>query len=221
MKTKKTILISACLLAAFALWTVLIMHIDVRPIGPQNSSVGFAALNGFVHDLTGAHLTLYVITDWLGLVPLAFVAGFGIFGLVQWIKRKHLLSVDYDILILGLFYIIVMAVYILFETIVINYRPVLINGFLESSYPSSTTLLVMSVIPTVIMQFNARISSRLFKAFINIFLYIFIIFMVIGRLISGVHWFTDIAGAALLSAGLVMLYKSVISSAYRFHSQSK
>ena len=106
LKTKKTFFISACLLAAFALWTVLIMHIDVRPIGPQNSSVGFAALNGFIHDLTGAHLTLYVITDWLGLVPLAFVAGFGIFGLVQWIKRKYLLSVDYDILILGLFYII-------------------------------------------------------------------------------------------------------------------
>ena len=195
MKIKKTFFISACLLAAFALWTVLIMHIDVRPIGPQNSSVGFAALNGFVHNITGAHLTLYVITDWLGLVPLAFVAGFGIFGLVQWIKRKHLLSVDYDILILGLFYIIVMAVYILFETIVINYRPVLINGFLESSYPSSTTLLVMSVIPTVIIQFNSRIRSRLFKVFINTFLYIFITFMVIGRLVSGVHWFTDIVGA--------------------------
>ena len=221
LKTKKTFFISACLLAAFALWTVLILHIDVRPIGPQNSSVGFAALNGFVHNLTGAHLSLYVITDWLGLVPIAFVVGFGVLGLVQWIKREHILKVDFSILILGIFYIIVMALYILFETVVINYRPVLINGFLESSYPSSTTLLVMCVIPTVIIQFNARIKRRILKQIISFFLYAFIVFMVIGRLISGVHWFTDIVGSVLLSAGLVLLYKSVISSAFRFRSQSK
>jgi len=211
LKAKKTILISACLLAIFVLWTVLILHIDVRPIGPQNSFVGFATLNGFVHNLTGAHLSLYVVTDWLGLIPVAFAFGFGVLGLVQWIKRKHILKVDFSILILGIFYIIVMAFYILFETVVINYRPILINGYLESSYPSSTTLLVMCVIPTVIMQFNARIKRRILRQSISFLLYAFIVFMVMGRLLSGVHWLTDIVGSVLLSTGLVMLYRSVIS----------
>ena len=35
--------------------------------------------------------------------------------------------------------------------------------------------------------------------------------MVIGRLISGVHWLTDIIGGVLLSAGIVMMYYTVTS----------
>lgn len=50
--------------------------IDVRAIGPNGSTVGFAALNGRIHDLTGVHMTLYILTDWLGLVPVAFMLGF-------------------------------------------------------------------------------------------------------------------------------------------------
>ena len=71
---------------------------------------------------------LYTVTDWLGLVPIAFCLGFAIFGLAQWIKRKSLLKVDLSILALGGFYLLVMATYVLFEYVVINYRPVLIYG---------------------------------------------------------------------------------------------
>ena len=35
-------------------------------------------------------------------------------------------------------------------------------------------------------------------------------FMVIGRLVAGVHWFTDIMGAVILSAGLFILYKAAV-----------
>ena len=191
------------------LWTVAISFVDVRAIGPQGSSVGFAGINGFVHTLTGAHFSLYNITDWLGLVPIFVCIGFGILGLVQWIKRKSICKVDHDILILGGFYIITIAAYLLFESVVINYRPVLIGGILEASYPSSTTLLVMCVMPTAVMQFNSRIRNKLLRNIVAATLVAFIAFMVIGRLISGVHWFTDIVGGALLSAGLVMLYYSV------------
>ena len=151
-----------------------------------------------------------LITDWLGLVPLVFVMGFALLGLIQWIKRKHLFKVDYNILILGGFYIVVMAVYVLFEMLAVNYRPVLINGYLEASYPSSTTMLVMCVMPTAIMQFNARIKNNVLKRCVASAIIAFIVFMVIGRLVSGVHWFTDIIGGALLSAGLVMMYRAVI-----------
>ena len=198
-----------CLLTTFVLWTVAICFVDVRAIGPQGSSVGFAGINGLVHNLTGVHWGLYSITDWLGLVPLFVCMGFGILGLVKWIKRKSICKVDHDILILGGFYIITIAAYLLFESVVINYRPVLINGYLEASYPSSTTMLVMCVMPTAIMQLGSRIKNKAVRNIASVTIIAFIAFMVIGRLISGVHWFTDIVGGALLSAGLVMMYYSV------------
>ena len=208
-ENQRNFCIATCMLLAFLLWTVAIQFVDVQAIGPQESSVGFATINQFVHNLTGVHMFLYTITDWLGLMPLVFVMGFGTLGLIQWIKRKHLLKVDYNILILGGFYIVVMAVYVLFEMLVVNYRPVLIGGILEASYPSSTTMLVMCVMPTAIMQFNARIKNNVLKRFVASAIIVFIVFMVIGRLISGVHWFTDIIGGALFSAGMVMMYISV------------
>ena len=198
------------LLAAFALWTLAIRLIDVQAIGPQESTVGFATLNSFVHNLTGTHMTLYVITDWLGLVPVAFGFGFAVLGLVQWIKRKSILKVDRSILILGGFYIVTLAAYLFFESYVVNYRPVLIGGYLEASYPSSTTLLVLCVMPTAAMQLRQRIKRPVLRRCVSIAITAFIGFMVIGRLISGVHWLTDIIGGILLSAGLVITYDSLI-----------
>lgn len=206
-RMRKSLIAAMLLLAAFALWTAAICFVDVRMIGPNGSSVGFAELNHFVHNLTGVHFELYNITDWLGLVPVFVCMGFGILGLVQWIKRKSILEVDYDILVLGGFYIITIAVYLFFEAVVINYRPVLIGGVLEASYPSSTTMLVMCVMPTAVMQFRNRIKSKTLRNGISVAIVAFSAFMVIGRLVSGVHWLTDIVGGALLSAGLVMMYR--------------
>jgi undecaprenyl-diphosphatase len=210
-RIRKSFIASMCLLTAFVLWTVAIRFVDVRAIGPQGSSVGFAGINGFVHTLTGVHFSFYNITDWLGLVPIFVCMGFGILGLVQWIKRKSIRKVDYDIFVLGGFYIVTIAAYLFFESVVINYRPVLINGYLEASYPSSTTLLVMCVMPTAVMQFNSRIKNKVLRSIVVVTIIAFIVFMVIGRLISGVHWFTDIVGGALLSAGLVLMYRAMIS----------
>ena len=210
-ETKKNFGIAAILLGAFVVWTAAVRLVDVQPIGPQGSAVGFATINGWVHDLTGVHMALYTVTDWLGLVPIAFAIGFALLGLIQWVKRKHLRQVDFSILVLGGFYLLVMAAYVLFEVVVINYRPVLINGYLEASYPSSTTMLVLCVMPTTLMQLNARIKNQTLKRWVGFGITAFILFMVIGRLLSGVHWFTDIIGGALLSAGLVMLYYSITS----------
>lgn len=208
-RIRKSFVASMCLLTAFVLWTIAICYVDVCAIGPQGSSVGFAGINGFVHNLTGVHFELYNITDWLGLVPIFVCTGFAILGLAQWIKRKSICKVDYDILALGGFYIVTIAAYLFFENVVINYRPVLIGGILEASYPSSTALLVMCVMPTAIMQLGSRIKNKVVRNIVAITIIAFIAFMVIGRLISGVHWFTDIIGGSLLSAGLVILYYSV------------
>lgn len=203
---KRKLCAAAGLLAAFVLWTVAVRLVDVRPIGPEGSQVGFAAVNAFVHRLTGVHMTLYTITDWLGLVPVFFGLGFAVLGLVQWISRRSVLRVDRSILVLGGFYILVAAAYLFFESEVINYRPVLIGGFLEASYPSSTTLLVLCVMPTAAMQLRDRIKHPAFRRWIRFTVTAFSVFMVAGRLLSGVHWATDIVGGILLSWGLVKLY---------------
>lgn len=203
---KHSLSLSFAALTAFVLWTAAVKIIDVQPIGPQNSSVGFATLNAFVHSLTSVHFSLYNITDWLGLVPLCFMLGFAVLGLAQWIKRKSLLKVDRSLLALGTFYLAVMAAYAFFESFIINYRPVLIGGVLEASYPSSTTLLVLTVMPAAAMQLKKRIQKLSFKKIMIFTIDSFIIFMVMGRLLSGVHWFSDIIGSALLSVGLVGLY---------------
>lgn len=199
-------LLSLTLLAAFALWTVLLRLADVQPIGPNGSSVGFSTLNGLFHRLTGVHMTLYVITDWLGLVPVSVCMGFAIFGLIQWIRRRRIWKVDRSILVLGAFYIAVIAAYLLFEEFAVNYRPVLINGYLEASYPSSTTLLVLCVMPTAALQLHGRIRSTVLRRAVVAVIVAFTVFMVLGRLVSGVHWLTDIVGGILLSGGLVAGY---------------
>ena len=206
MRKKKLLFVGLSLCALFVVWTCLLRVVDVASIGPHGSSVGFATVNGFFHSLTGTNMTLYVITDWLGLVPIFTALGFAILGLVQWIKRKSILRVDKSILALGVFYAVVMAVYIFFELVPINFRPVLIEGYLEVSYPSSTTMLVMCVMPTALMQFNSRIKNVTARKVLASLIIAFISFMVIGRLISGVHWLTDIVGGVIFSAGVVMLY---------------
>jgi len=210
MKQKHGYFRAAGLLGAFALWTVLVSTVDVQSIGPRGSAVGFATLNGWVHTLFGVHMSLYTVTDWLGLVPVAFGFGFALLGLVQWIKRRSIAKVDVSILVLGGFYLVVLAAYLFFESTVINYRPVLINDYLEASYPSSTTLLTLCVMPTARLQLNARIRNATFRRIVASLIAAFSLFMVVGRLISGVHWITDIVGGILLSSGLVELYRGVL-----------
>jgi undecaprenyl-diphosphatase len=213
MKRKTLLWTGIGLLLLFALWTVLIQCVDVQPVGPRDTKVGFASWNVWFHHLTGVNMTLYTVTDWLGLVPILICGCFGMIGLCQWIQRKKLFLVDRDILILGVYYLLVIAGYLLFEMIPINYRPVLIDGYLEASYPSSTTLLVLSVMPTLMFQTNRRCGNRTLRNLAALFSVLFSIFMVTGRLIAGVHWLTDIVGSAILSAGLFLLYCAAVNYA--------
>lgn len=208
-------------LAVFALWTILIQYVDVQPVGPRASKVGFAAWNVWFHHLTGVNMTLYTVTDWLGLVPILVCGCFGITGLTQWIRRKKLLRVDPDILMLGIYYLLVIAGYLLFEMVPVNYRPVLIGGYLEASYPSSTTLLVLSVMPTLRFQADRRCRKRTTRNLAAAFAALFSLFMAIGRLVSGVHWATDIIGSVFLSSGLFALYCAAVAYADRKKNEAR
>ena len=210
MKAKRTLWVGVGLLAAFVLWTLLIVSVDVQHVGQNATVVGFATFNTWFHRLTGVHLWLYTVTDWLGLVPIAVCMGFGILGLIQWIRRRSLFRVDLDVILLGVYYILVIFGYLIFEMVPINYRPIPIDGHMEASYPSSTTLLVLSVMPTLMLQIKRRCRSKALRITVYALSVSFSAFMVIGRLTAGVHWATDIIGSAWLSFGLFALYHAAV-----------
>ncbi len=210
MKAKRILLSGVGLLTAFVLWTFMIINVDAQNVGQQGTTVGFATFNTWFHNASGVHMWLYTVTDWLGLIPIAVCMCFGILGAAQLISRRSLLKVDCDIILLGVYYLLVISGYLIFEMIPINYRPILIDGFLEASYPSSTTLLVLSVMPTLILQIRRRCQSKAVRIIVYAFAVSFSAFMVIGRLISGVHWAMDIIGSVLLSFGLFELYHAAV-----------
>ena len=204
----KLFVLGALLLGAFVIWTLLIQKVDVQPIGVNGTNIGFAGINSWFHKLTGVHMVVYSITDWLGLVPIFVCMIFGGVGIGQLIKRRSIFRVDRDIIFLGIYYGLVIFGYLIFEMIPINYRPVLIEGIMEASYPSSTTLLVLGVMPTLVEQSNRRLRNIKLIYIVKIFAVCFSVFMVVGRMVSGVHWITDIVGSTMLSGGLYYIYKA-------------
>lgn len=212
MRKRKIFWVAQGCFFLFLFWTGLVLKMDVQAIGPLGTSVGLATFNGIVHRGTGVNMWLYTLTDWMGLVPIAVAFGFGLLGISQWIRRKKIERVDYNILALGVFYTTVIAFYLFFELFVVNYRPILINGNLEASYPSSTTFLVLCVMPTAMMQWHARLGRGVIKCGVLLAALLFTLFMVAARIISGVHWASDVVGGVLLSMWLVMTYYAAVLS---------
>lgn len=210
---RRDLAMGTALLAAFALWTAMVQLVDVRPVGQNGTNIGFATFNTWFHGLTGVHMGIYAATDWLDLVPVAVCLGFGALGAAQLVRRRSLLGVDPDLLLLGVHYVAVAAAYLVFEAFPINYRPIPIDGVMEASYPSSTTLLVLGVMPTLAYQIARRSKSIQAKVTVVAFVAAFSALMVAGRLVSGVHWATDIVGSILLAAGLFAMYRYAVARA--------
>ena len=211
MKAKTNFLLSGILFALFIIFTLLVLNFDVQSIGPEGSFVGFAELNSFFRGAVGVNMLWYNITDWLGISAIFTAFDFALLGLFQVIRRKSLLKVDADIYILGGLYLLVITAYVFFEINVINYRPVLMDGMLEASYPSSHVMMVCTVMGSAVLQFRSRIKRKKLLFTANSISLAVIIVTVFGRFLSGVHWTSDIIGALLLSGALLMLYHSCVS----------
>lgn len=210
-KKRRNILISTILILLAIVFTILVKVVDVKTIGVNESKIGFATLNQFVFKTVGVNMTWYNITDWLGIIPILMAMIYAFIGVIQLIKRKSIFKVDKELIILGLFYIIVIFIYIFFEKMIVNYRPILMNGFLEASYPSSHTLITICLCGSSIIINNKLFNNRTTKI-TNILSTIIIVVTVVGRLISGVHWFTDIIGGILISIALLMTLYTLIYS---------
>lgn len=211
-KRRKEILLCGGLFAVAIIYTLLVKYIDVQEIGPNDSLVGFATINNFMFNLTGVNMLWYDITDWWGFVPLFIAFIYVMIGFIQMIKRRNILKVDKEILGLGVYYIIVIGLYIFFETCIINYRPTLMDGILEASYPSSHTLLSVCICGSSLIINKYLFKNRNFFKAENIISILSILVIVIGRFISGVHWFTDIVGAILISIALLKAFNIYIKS---------
>ena len=208
-KKKRNFFISTILILLAVVFTILVKVVDVKQVGVNETSIGFVTLNQFVFKTTGVNMIWYHITDWLGLVPIFMAMAYALIGLIQLIKRKSLFKVDKEIIILGLFYVVVISIYIFFEKVIVNYRPILMNGFLEASYPSSHTLMTICLCGSSIIVNKKLFNNKATKP-VNVLSGVIIAITVIGRLISGVHWFTDIIGGIFISIALLMMLYSVI-----------
>lgn len=196
----------------FVLFSLWIRLFDVQAVGPEGSRIGFAGLNLAVHEFFGMHLFWYKLTQALGYVAILLAAAFALLGFIQLIKRKSLLKVDKNLLILGIVYILLALLYLLFEKIPFNYRPVILDPAegLEPSYPSTHTLLILTVFGTAIQLAGSWIKNPKLLLSAKILALVIMGLTIVGRLVCGVHWFTDIVGGVLLSLFLISLYKELI-----------
>ena len=209
-KTKQNFFLTGIMLAVFAVFTLLVRFVDVQPIGPAGSSVGFASVNGMLFNALGQSGMWDKITDLFLLAVLLSAVCFAFLGLYQLVKRKSLKEVDRSLYVLAAFYVLVAVLYIFFEKVTVNYRPVLVDGALEASYPSTHTLLVCSFLSAAVLQLKERIKRRNILTAVKVTAVLLIVLTAVGRLLSGMHWFTDVLGALVLSSALVMLYQSVV-----------
>ena len=209
LSRKGNMIITIFLLVISIIYTVLVKTVDVKAIGPDNSEVGFSKLNESFKNLVGYKESIYKITELLGLVILLLVAFYGINGLIQLIKNKSLKKVDRELIVLGVFYAVVLLTYVFFEKVVINYRPFIIDGSKEASYPSSHTMLALCVGISSLMISKKYMNRKYLKIF-NIATIVIMSLVFIGRTISGVHWISDIIGGVLISMTLIMCFKTVL-----------
>ena len=213
MKNKGKFLIIGISGALFALLIVLLRCVDGEAVGAAGTSVGLSHMNRFVFELTGVNMVWYNITDWLGLAAILAAFLFAVTGLVQLIKRRSILKVDKEILALGGLYILVIGIYVLFENVIVNYRPIIMPGCSnpEASFPSSHTMLVCVIMGSAIIIIGKYIKKKSLCMVIRGICAAVIAVTVVGRLVSGVHWFTDILGGLLISTFLLALYSALIT----------
>lgn len=204
-KYVNTILFGLC----FIIFTILVKCVDLQPLGQEGSVIGFAGLNTAVHSLLGTNDFCYKLTQGFGLLAILAAGIFALLGFIQLIKRKSLKKVDREIITAGIIYALVIILYVLFEKLAINYRPIVLDEGLEASYPSTHTMLILTILGTAIPLIGKYLSNEKLALCAKIICIVIMWLTVICRLLSGVHWFTDILGGVLISLCLISLYKSI------------
>ena len=215
MKNLRNIIITITLTIISVGFTYLVKVYDLAIIGPNETSVGFSKYNNWFKGLVGTNMTLYKVAKYAGYAVLLIAGIYALIGLIQLIKRKSLFKIDREIISLGILYALVIIVYLFFEKFVINYRPVLIDGVLEASYPSSHTLIGFTICISSMV-----VCRKYFHKMVNVAYFITMLLLtlvVLGRTLSGVHWLSDIVGGTIISINLLMIFYTIL----RYQSNKK
>lgn len=196
----------------FALLILLVKTFDVEMVGPKGTAIGLSHINKAVHEFLGENMLWYDITDILGLVAITVAAVFAVLGAIQLIKRKSIKKVDMKILTLGGLYAVMMLFYVLFEVVIINYRPIIMPDSTEpeAAFPSSHTMLVCVIMCSAVMVMKDYIKNAHLRLALQIVSAVIVAVTVVGRLLSGVHWLTDVFGGVLISITLLSIFKALI-----------
>ncbi|RKM58449.1 phosphatase PAP2 family protein [Butyrivibrio sp. X503] len=192
-------------------YTLLITFVDRKPVGAEGTSVGFSCFNTVIRDAIGLNVMWDKITDVFMLVAVLVALYFAVMGLLSLIREKSLLKVDKDLYVLAGIYVVIAILYVAFSKIPINYRPFLSPGEteLETSFPSTHVLVVGTILSTAVINLKKKIENQKLIKIITYVSVFIIVMTVIGRLLSGVHWFTDIVGGVLMFLTLTAAYASV------------
>ncbi len=222
MRQTGKIILSAVMLVLCVLFLVMVMRFDTAPIGPNNTAVGFAHLNQAFHNATGVHYLWYRVTEICGYLAILTALLFVALGAAQLFMRRSLRKVDPEIYAIGALFVTVAVLYVLFEKVVINYRPVIMPGETdpEASFPSSHTMLSCCVFGGALLLLPKYCNGWL-RHLLTIVFSVLLVVTVLGRMISGVHWLTDIMGGVLISLFLLSIYEIVLERIANLQKERK
>ncbi|MBO4457026.1 MAG: phosphatase PAP2 family protein [Butyrivibrio sp.] len=214
MKKQQSYQKTYILLAITLIYTVLVSFVDKKPIGPNGTSVGFSAINKVFLDLISYSSLWDKITDIMLLLAILTAGYFALMGVLQIVRdKKTFFEVDHVILALGVLYLILIVLYVLFDKIPFNYRPVLLPDEieLEASFPSTHTLMICTIMGSAIVAWSKifMYEERVLRI-LKIAACAVIVIGVVGRVLAGVHWFTDIIAGLLFSATLISAYRDTL-----------
>ena len=195
----------------FVVLIVMLCTFDVQPIGPEGTEIGFAMLNSTVRGTLGESDLWYSVSSIFGYLSIASAGIFVLLGAVQMLKRNSPLKVDKKLYALAGLYAVTVFFYVFFEIVIINYRPIIEAGaeHVEASFPSSHTMLTCVIMGGAFVLIGKYIKNRGLCTALKCLAVAVAAVTVVGRLLSGVHWFTDIIGGVLISLALVTIFSAV------------
>ena len=218
MTKKGKFYLSGLFYVLFLALIVLLCVADRQPVGAGDTALGLAKLNVQLYKAfgiggsggTGFRPELYKLTELLGYFAILVLCVFALLGAAQLIRRRSLRKVDREILAMGGLFILTLVLYVFFEKVIINYRPIVLPGESgpEASFPSSHTVLVMVILGSVCMVLKKYISIPWLREAMRALCVLLILAMIAGRLLCGCHWFTDILGGVLLGCALLALFSA-------------
>lgn len=198
-------LTAVCCTILFLVLTVSLLLVDVQSAGAQ--TVGWASLNFWWHDLISVQHGWHIVSNIVATVTLLALCAMVVWQFIIMLRGKSFRAFLKQWLAFDITVILLVLCYVLFQIVVVNYRPIMIDGMAEVSYPSSHILLFATLLPLIVCECWHNVPSKVWRRVIAVSALVLMVVGIVARALCGYHWLTDSVGALLLSAALVAWYK--------------